>query len=120
MRTVRTYSQSSGLHPRLTYLLYTLCLRLIADFNEVVIQGGSRLSQVIVLLHCGAKPPGYGIVLSCFSLWCNPGAISLSHVAFHMESEKQDVSSAPLRLSGQSNLLIMHDRRLAGHIDTAC
>ena len=28
----------------------TLCLRLIADFNEVVIQGGSRLSQVIVLL----------------------------------------------------------------------
>ena len=40
---------------RLTYLLYTLCLRLIADFNEVVIQGGSRLSQVIVLSGINSK-----------------------------------------------------------------
>ena len=37
------------------YLLYTLCLRLIADFNEVVIQGGSRLSQVTVLLGINSE-----------------------------------------------------------------
>ena len=52
---MRTYSQSSGLRPRLTYLLYTLCLHLIADFNEGVIQGGSRLSQVIVLLGINSE-----------------------------------------------------------------
>ena len=55
MRIVRTYSQSSGLRPRLTYLLYTLCLRLIADLNEVVTQGGSRLSQVTVLLGINSE-----------------------------------------------------------------
>ena len=29
----------------------------------------------------------YGLFLDCFSLSCNPGAISLSRIAFHMESE---------------------------------
>ena len=39
-------------------------------------------------------------VLNCFSISCNPGAISLSHVAFHMESERHAVSSPQLKLPG--------------------
>ena len=35
-----------------------------------------------------------------FSISYNPGAISLSRVAFHMESEKHDVLSPPLKLLG--------------------
>ena len=35
------------------------------------------------------QTPNYGLVLACFSLSCNPGAINLSrvNVAFYMESE---------------------------------
>ena len=52
------------------------------------------------LLHCGAKPQSYGLVLVCFSLSCNPGAISLRRVAFHMESHKHAVSSSSLKHPG--------------------
>ena len=44
-------------------------------------------NAIFFLLHFGAKPQNYGLILTCFSPWCDPGAISLSDVAFHMESE---------------------------------
>ena len=56
-------------------------------------------NAVFFLLHCGAKAPNYGLVLACFSLSCNPGAISLSRIAFHMESEKHAPPSSRLKLS---------------------
>ena len=37
------------------YFLYILCLRLIADLKDGVIQGGSRLLQVIVLLGINSE-----------------------------------------------------------------
>ena len=57
-----------------------------------------RPDAIFFLLHCGAKPQNYGLVLACFSLSCNPDAIGLSRVAFHMESEKQAVPSPLLKL----------------------
>ena len=39
---------------------------------------------IFFMLHCGAKLLNYGLILTCFSLSCNQGAISLSRVAFHM------------------------------------
>ena len=54
-----------------------------------------RPSAILFLLHCGAKPQNYGIVLGCFSLLCNPSAISLSRVTFDME---RAVSSPLLKL----------------------
>ena len=59
-----------------------------------------RLNAILILLHCSTKPQNYGLVLACFSLSCNLGAITLSRVAFHMESEKHAVSSPPLKLPG--------------------
>ena len=56
----------------------------------------TRSDAIFFLLHCGAKPPNYGLILASFSLACNLGTISLSRVAFHMESEKRAVSSPPL------------------------
>ena len=44
-----------------------------------------RPNTIFFLLHGGAKPQNYGLVLTCFSLSCNPGAMSC--VAFHMVSE---------------------------------
>ena len=38
-----------------------------------------------------------------FSLLCNPSVISLSSVAFHMESEKHPVLSTPLKLPGPNS-----------------
>ena len=56
-----------------------------------------RSGAIFFLLHCGAKPQNYGLVLDFFSLSCNLGAINLSRVAFYMESEKHAVSSAFLK-----------------------
>ena len=58
-----------------------------------------RPNAIFFLLHCGATPQNYGLILACFSLSCNTGAMSLSHVVFHMESVKHAVSSPPLELS---------------------
>ena len=55
-----------------------------------------RPSAIFFLLHCVAKLQNYGLVLDCFSLSCNPGAISL--FTFHKESEKHIVSSHPLKV----------------------
>ena len=44
-------------------------------------------NDLFFLLHCGARPQNYGLVLACCSLSRNPDAIRLSRVAFHMESE---------------------------------
>ena len=57
-------------------------------------------NAIFFLLHSDANPQNYGLVLACFSLSCNPGAISLSRVAIHMESENHAVSSPPLKLPG--------------------
>ena len=58
-----------------------------------------RPNTIFFLLHCGAKPQNYGLVLTCFSLSCNLGPISLSRVSFIMESEKHtcfvSVAKAP-------------------------
>ena len=59
-----------------------------------------RPDAIFFLLQCGANPPNYGLTLSCFSLSCNPGAISLIRVAFYMESENHAVWSPLLRLLG--------------------
>ena len=40
----------TALHPRLAYLLYTLCLRLIAALSCDAIQGGSFSLHVMILL----------------------------------------------------------------------
>ena len=56
-----------------------------------------RPNAIFFLLHCGPKPQNYGLVLASFPLLCNPGAISLSRVAFHMESENTFLSP-PLKL----------------------
>ena len=53
----------------------------------------------------------YGLVLACFSLSCSPGAISLSRVAFHMESEKHTVSSPWTRRSGIKAFFASSDRK---------
>ena len=53
-----------------------------------------RPNAISFLLQCGTKLPKLVLVLACFFLSCNPGAISLSRVAFHMESE-----NTPFRLS---------------------
>ena len=37
-----------------------------------------RPNTILFLLHCGAKPSNYGLVLACFSLSCNPNVISLN------------------------------------------
>ena len=50
-----------------------------------------RSNAIFFLLHCGAKHQNYDLVLACFSLLCNPNAINLSRVAFHMESEKHAI-----------------------------
>ena len=55
-------------------------------------------NAIFFLLHCGAKPQSYGLVLTCFSLLCNPGALSLTYAAFHIQSEKHAVSSPSLKL----------------------
>ena len=57
-----------------------------------------RPNTIFFLLLCGTKPQNYGLVLAYFSLSCNPFAISLSRVAFHMESKKHAVLSPPLKL----------------------
>ena len=57
-----------------------------------------RLNAIFFLLHCGAKSQNYGLVLACFSLSCNPGTVSLSRAAFHIESEKYAASSPLLKL----------------------
>ena len=56
-----------------------------------------RPKAIVFLLQCGAKSQNYGHVLACFSLSCNLGAISPSRVAFHIESEKNAISSPPLK-----------------------
>ena len=61
-----------------------------------------RPNTIFFLLHFGAKPQNYGFVLACFSLWCNLGAICLSRIAFHIESEKYAVSSPLLKLPGSA------------------
>ena len=55
-----------------------------------------RPNAIFFSQHCGAKPQNYGIVLACFSLSCNPGAISLSRVAFHMGSETRRFAAKTL------------------------
>ena len=63
-----------------------------------------RPNTIFFSLHCGAKSQNYVLVVACFSLLCNPGAISLSRVAYHMESEKYAVSSPPLKLPALNRL----------------
>ena len=59
-----------------------------------------RPNAIFDLLHYGAKPQNYGLILACFSLSCYLGAVSLSCAAFHMESEIYAISSSPLKLHG--------------------
>ena len=62
---------------------------------------------IFFLLRCGATPQNYGLVLACFSLLCNPSAISLCLVAFHMQSEKQAVSSPQLKLPDNNTFFML-------------
>ena len=64
-----------------------------------------RSYAIFFPLYCGTKPQNYGLVLACFSLSCNPGAMSLSSVAFHMDSDKtrRYVSPANAPLYGPCN-----------------
>ena len=59
-----------------------------------------------------AKRQNNGLVLACFSLLCNPGAISVSRVAFHIESEKHAILSPPLKLPGFYQGLNVYPRKL--------
>ena len=68
---------------------------------------GYLQKATIALLHCGVKPQNYSLVLACFSLTCNLGAISLSRVVFHMESEKHAVLTPPLKVP-ELRLVICH------------
>ena len=59
-----------------------------------------RPNAIFFLLHYGTKHKNYGLVFACLSLSCNTGAVSISSVAFDMESEKHTISSPPLKLPG--------------------
>ena len=63
-----------------------------------------RANAIFFLLRCGAKPQNYDLVLTCFFLSCNLGAMRLSYVPFHMESEKHAVSSPLLKFPGVSKV----------------
>ena len=58
------------------------------------LQKATMRPDAILLLHSQK----FDLVLGCFSLSRNPGSISLSCAAYHMESEKHAVSSPPLKL----------------------
>ena len=75
----------------------------MAEYSRRCLKKATPLcpNAIFFLLHCGAKPPNYCLVLTCFSLSCNPGAVRLSRMAFQMESEKHAVSSPPLKLSAR-------------------
>ena len=61
-----------------------------------------RPSSIFFLLHCGARPQNYDPDRSLVSLFCVIGVpLSLSCIAFHMESEKHAVSSPLLKLPGR-------------------
>ena len=69
-----------------------------AVYSRIAMQKATaiRPKAKFFLLPFGAKPQNYGLVLACFSLLCDPGAINLSRVAYHIESEKHAVSSPTL------------------------
>ena len=69
-----------------------VCRRpLLCALMQQIITSCSSLAMV--------EQKNYGLVLACFSLSCNPGAVSLNCAAIHLESEKTHaVSSAPLKL----------------------
>ena len=80
-------------------------------------------NAIFFLLHYGPKPQNYGLVPACFSLSCNLGEISLSSVAFHMESEKHAFSSPPLNLPGMNTSVMAYDKiltRLCTDLKSLC